>query len=101
MPDVEAVAVKEGLAWSSARLLAPDETRAALRAGARRALTTPLPPALDWNGRSLRVTFGRPNWCDGAAACPGVTRLDGTTIEIAAADWRSVFTTFVACSNLV
>jgi hypothetical protein len=30
-----------------------------------------------------------------------VTRLDGTTIEIAAADWLSVFTTFVACTNLV
>ena len=101
VPGVEAVTVKEGLAWSSARLFAPDETRAALRAGARRALTTPLPPALDWDGRSLRVTFGRPSWCDGAAGCPGVVRLDGTTIEIAAADWLSVFTTFVACTNLV
>ena len=101
VPGIEAVAVKEGLAWSSARLFAPDETRAALRSGARRALSGPLPPALDWDGRSLRVSFGRPSWCDGAALCPGVERLDGTTIEIAADDWRSVFTTFVACIGLV
>ena len=44
LPGVETVAVKEGLAWSAARLLAPDATQAALRAGARRALTGPLPP---------------------------------------------------------
>ena len=101
VPGVEAVAVKEGLAWSTARLPGPDATRAALRAGARRALAGSLPPALDWNGRALRVSFGRPDWCDGAAGCPGVTRLDGSTIEIRAADWLSVFATFVACTNLV
>jgi D-amino peptidase len=101
VPGVTAVAVKEGLAWSAARLPGPDATHEVLRAGARRALTEPLPPALDWNGRSLRVSFGRPDWCDGPADCPGVTRLDGTTIEIAAADWLSVFATFVACTNLI
>jgi len=101
VPGVEAVAVKEGLAWSAARMPGPDSTRAALRAGARHALTSPLPPALDWNGRSLRVRLGRPDWCDKAAGCPGVTRLDGTTIEIAAPDWLTVFTSFVACANLV
>ncbi len=101
VPGVEAVAVKDGLAWSTARLPGPDATHAALRAGARRALTGPLPRALDWNGRSLRVTFGRPDWCDGPAGCPGVTRLDGTTIAIPAADWLTVFATFVACTNLI
>ena len=101
VPGVETVAVKEGLAWSAARLSGPDATRAALRAGARRALSAPLPPALDWNGRSLRVSFGRPSQCDGPARCSGVTRLNGTTVEIAADDWLSVFTTFLACTHLV
>ncbi len=101
VPGVEAVAVKEGIAWSAARLRGPDTTHAALRTAACRALTGPLPAALDWNGRSLRVSFGRPDWCDGPAGCPGVTRLDGTTIEIPAADWLTVFARFVACTNLV
>jgi D-amino peptidase len=101
VPGVEAVAVKEGLAWSAARLAGPEATQAALRSGARRALSQPLPPALDWNGRSLRVSFGRPDWCDGPAGCPGVTRLDGTTIEIPPADWLTVFASFVACTSLV
>jgi hypothetical protein len=30
-----------------------------------------------------------------------VTRLNGTTVEIAADDWLSVFTTFLACTHLV
>ena len=47
------------------------------------------------------MSFGRPDWCDGPAGCPGVTRLDGLTIEIAATDWLAVFATFVACTNLI
>ena len=101
VPGVEAVAVKEGLAWSAARLFGPNATHAALHAGALRAMSAPPPPTLDWNGRSLRVSFGRADQCDGPARCPGVTRLDGTTIEIPAADWLTVFTTFIACTNLV
>ena len=101
VPGIGAVVVKDGLAWSSARMRGPDAAHAALRAGARDALTRPLPPALDWNGRSLRVRFGRPDWCDEAACCPGARRLDGTAIEIAAPDWLTVFTSFVACANLV
>ncbi len=101
VPGVETVTVKDGLSWSAARLLAPDVAQAALRAGARRALSQPLPPALDWNGRSLRLSFGRPDHCDRAAGCPGVTRLDGLTIEIPAAEWLSVFASFITCTNLI
>ena len=101
VPGVEAVAVKDGLSWGAARLRAPDATRAALRAAARRALTGPPPALVDWDGRGLRLTFDRPDHCDGPAQCPGVTRLDGTTIEIAPAAWLSVFATFIACLHLI
>ena len=100
VPGVETVTVKEGLAWTGARLFDPAQTRAELRAGARRVRRAAPPPAVDWNGRSLRVRFGRPDWCDNAAGCPGVTRLDGTTIEIAAPDWLGVFARFVASVRL-
>ncbi len=100
LPGVETVTVKEGLAWTGARLIGPEQTRAELRAGARRALRAAPPPLVDWNGRSLRVRFGRADWCDNAAGCPGVTRLDGTTIEIAAPDWLGVFARFVASVRL-
>jgi D-amino peptidase len=101
VPGIEAVAVKDGLAWGAARLLAPGPAHAALRAAAARALTAPRPQPLDWNGRGLRVTFARPDLCDGPAGCPGVARLDGTTIEIPPADWLTVFRTFIACTHLV
>jgi len=101
VPGIQTVAVKDGLSWTAARLLAPDATRAALRAGARRALAGPLPTLLDWNGRGLRIGYPRPDRCDGPAACPGVKRLDGTTIEIPPADWLTVFTTFISCMNLM
>ena len=101
VPGIEAVIVKDGLSWMAARLQAPDAARAALRAGARRALAGPPPAPIDWNGRGLRVRYPRPDYCDGPAACPGVTRLDGTTIQIAPAGWLTVFTTFIACMNLM
>jgi D-amino peptidase len=101
VPGIEAVCVKEGLAWGAARLLAPGTAHAALRAAAARALTGPRPTPLDWDGRGLRVTFARPDLCDGPADCPGVARLDGTTIEIPPANWLTVFRTFVACTHLV
>ena len=101
VPGIETVTVKDGLSWSAARLLAPEAARDALRAGAHRALTGPLPTPLDWNGRSLRLSFGRPDHCDRAAGCPGVTRRDGLTIEIPAADWLAVFASFITCTNLI
>ena len=101
VPGIEAVTVKDGLSWTAARLQAPDAARAALRAAARRALTGPPPALVDWNGRGLRIAYARPDFCDGPTACPGVTRLDGTTVEIAPADWLTVFTTFIACMHLM
>ena len=101
LPQIEIAVTKQGLSRSAARLSAPAVTAPAIRDGVRRALTAaPLPAPLDWNGRSLRVRFGRSDHCDGAAACPGVARLDGTTVEIAAADYRTVFSIFVACTEL-
>jgi D-amino peptidase len=100
LPGIETVTVKQGLAWSGARLIGPEQARAELRAGARRALRAAPPPLLDWKGRSLRVRFGRPDWCDNAAGCPGTTRIDGTTIEITAPDWVGVFARFVAAVRL-
>ena len=61
------------------------------------------PKPLDWNGRGLRVTFILTHLCDAGAACPGVRRLDGRTLEIPAAqggDFADVYRTFVAVAAL-
>ena len=58
------------------------------------------PAPLDWNGRTLRVSWADTRICDLAAACPGVRRVDALTIEIAAPDYLSVFKTFLTAALL-
>ena len=54
-----------------------------LRDGAQRALrAASRPAALAWDERSLRVVFTRSDYCDAAAACPGVERVDARTIRM-------------------
>jgi D-amino peptidase len=101
LPDVHAVATKEGLGRHRARLFTPKATRPALRKGAADALKAPVKPApLDWNGRTLRVSWADTRICDLAAACPGVKRVDALTIEISAPDYLSVFKAFLAAALL-
>jgi D-amino peptidase len=110
LPGVRTAVTKYGLSRHAARLLAPDVAQAAIAAGTRAALerlhtvegeARPLP--LDWSGRALRVIFDSTHLCDAAAACPGVRRLDGRTLEIPAAqggDFADVYRAFVATAAL-
>jgi D-amino peptidase len=101
VPEVETAVTKEGLAEQGARLKAPEVARAEIRAGVARALTAaPRPAPLDWTGRPLQVTFTNSAYCDLAAGCPTVTRLDGTTVEIVAHDYLTTWKTFVAVATL-
>ena len=47
------------------------------------------PAPLGWDGEPLRLTFTRVEFCDRAAGCPGVRRLDGRTLEMAGADFAT------------
>ena len=110
LPGVRTAVTKQGIGRHSARLLAPDVAQAAITAGAREALERlhtgggeARPQVLDWSGRALRVTFSLTHLCDAAAACPGVRRLDGRTLEIPAAqggDFADVYRAFVAMAAL-
>ena len=60
----------------------------------------PRPAPLAWNGEPLRLTFTRVQFCDLAEACPGSTRIDGRTLEIAGAAFAEVYRGFLACLRL-
>jgi D-amino peptidase len=101
LPGVTGVAVKTGRARTSARLFAPETTRILLRDGAQRALrAAQRPAALAWDERSLRVVFTRSDYCDAAAACPGVERVDARSIRMENPGFLVTFTTFLAALRL-
>ena len=100
IPGVECVVVKDGALRTAACLLAPEPARAALRDGARRALTAPFPAPLDLGDRPLRIAFRRTAACDAASRCPTARRVDGYTLEIAGRDYLAVFDAFLACLAL-
>lgn len=100
LPGLAGVAVKSGLARTSARLLPPETTRLLLRDGAQQALRAARPAALVWDERSLRVVFTRSDYCDAAAACPGVERADARTIRMEQPRFLDTFTTFLAALRL-
>lgn len=102
IPGIKVAIVKEGVRRGAARLLAPDAAHGEIRAGVARALDAERRPApLDWTGRALEVSFARTDFCDDAADCPGVERLDARTVRIAAPDYLSVFRSFIACISLI
>ena len=101
LPDVTGVAVKTGHARTGARLLAPETTRILLRDGVQRALRAARRPGpLTWDERSLRVVFTRSDYCDAAATCPGVERVDARTIRMEDPGFLATFTTFLAALRL-
>jgi len=101
LPSVRTVVTKEGLGRHRARLFSPRATRPALREAAAEALrSTDGPAPLDWNGRTLRVSWADTRICDLAAACPGVRKVDGLTIDIADREYMTVFRTFLAAALL-
>lgn len=101
VPGIAATVVKRGVARTCAELRPPDEVRRELRADVERALLAPSrPDPLVWDGAPLRLTFTRVCFCDAAAQAPGVRRLDGRALEIAAGDYERLYTTFLACLEL-
>lgn len=101
VPGITTTVVKTGVRREAAALCPPDAARARIRADVAAALTgTARPAPLAWNGEPLRLTFTRVTFCDLAEACPGTTRLDGRTLEIAGATFAEVYRGFLACLGL-
>jgi D-amino peptidase len=101
VPGIVTTVVKRGITRLGAVLLPPDDVRARLRKDVERALRGADKPApLAWSGEPLRLTFTRVEFCDRAAGCPGVRRLDGRTLEITGADFEQVYRGFLACVRL-
>jgi D-amino peptidase len=101
VPGIVTTVVKRGITRLAAELLPPASARARMRADVERALRASGKPApLGWNGEPLRLTFTRVEFCDRAAECPGVRRLDGRTLEIAGHDLLEVYRGFLACTSL-
>lgn len=104
VPGIIAAVVKEGITRTAALLYDPATVREAIRAGVERALRTDRrPDPLRWDGRSLELEFGRVEWCDKAASCPGTRRVDGRRLLIPAAahaDYLAIYRTFVVCATL-
>jgi D-amino peptidase len=101
VPGIVTTVVKTGITRLAAGLFSPDHVRVRLRDDVARALLAADKPApLAWNGEPLRLTFTRVEFCDRAAGCPGVRRLDGRTLEITGASFEEVFRGFLACLRL-
>jgi len=101
VPGIVTTVVKRGITRLAAELFPPEAARARMTADVERALTTAFPPApLAWNGAPLHLTFTRVEFCDRAAGCPGVRRLDGRTLEVPGADVLAVYRGFLACASL-
>ncbi len=101
VPGIEAAVTKVGVSRTAARLFPPEATHQRIRAGVERALRADRrPDPLRWDGCGLELTFGRVEWCDKAAFCPGTERLDGRRLLIKPTDWLRVYRTFVVCATL-
>ncbi len=101
VPGIVTTVVKTGITRLAAVLLSPDDARVRIRDDVERALRADDKPApLAWNGKALRLTFTRVEFCDVAEGCPGVRRLDGRTLEIPGVDFEEVYRGFLACVRL-
>jgi D-amino peptidase len=101
VPGITTTVVKDGVRREAAALCVPGEARDRLRADVEAALRAERRPApLAWNGEPLRLTFTRVRFCDLAETCPGTTRLDGRTLEIAGETFAEVYRGFLACLRL-
>jgi D-amino peptidase len=101
VPGIVTTTVKRGLGRHAAELLPPNETQAMMREDVARALQSQHKPApLAWSGAPMRLTFTRAEYCDKAAFCPAVRRLDGRTLEIGGATFEELYRAFLACLML-
>jgi D-amino peptidase len=101
VPGIATTVVKTGVRREAAGFCAPGDARGRIRADVEAALRAkPRPAPLAWNGEPLRLTFTRVQFCDLAETCPGTTRLDGRTLEIAGDTFAEVYKGFLACLRL-
>jgi D-amino peptidase len=101
IPGIETATVKLGVARTAARLLAPDEAHRRIREGVERALRAERKPApLRCDGMPMRIVFMKTEYCDRAARCPAVTRIDARTVDIEAPDYLTVYRTFLTVVDL-
>jgi len=101
IPGVESAIVKEGVQRTCARLLPPEVAHQRIRAGVERALRrAEKPRPLDFTGRPLRLTFQATKYCDQAALCPSVRRVDARAVEITGKTYLDVYRSFLACLDL-
>lgn len=100
VPGITTTVVKRGISRYAAELYPADEVRSRMTADAERALRSPKPALLRWQGDPMRLVFTRPQFCDLAEACPGVVRTDGRTLEIAGATFADIYASFLACVRL-
>jgi D-amino peptidase len=101
VPGIVTTVVKRGLSRYAAELLPVSEAQQLIQADVTRALqATPKPAPLVWNGEPLRITFTRAQFCDEAAFCPGVRRLDGRTLQLEGADFEELYRALLAVFKL-
>ena len=87
---IQTAAVKQGVGRSKAIGYPPEEARARIRRAARQAMALvgkvqPIRPILPME---VKIEYTRSDYCDGAAARPGVERLDARTIRWVTSDLR-------------
>lgn len=102
LPWAERVVVKRAIGYSVADSLSPDEARAAIREGVRRALARPetlrpyeLEPPL-----RVEVDLRLPIQADFAAVLPDTERIGGRTVAFTARDADRAYRTFLAVQRL-
>jgi D-amino peptidase len=101
VPGIFATVVKEGVRREAAGFFPPEEARACMTRDVEAALTAKSRPApLPWSGEPMLLTFARAQFCDLAEICPGTTRLDGRTLEIAGDTFEEVYRGFLTCLRL-
>lgn len=101
VPGIVTTAVKRGITRLAAGLLPVEDAQARIRRDVERAVRARCKPQpLAWDGEPLRLTFTRVEYCDRAAGCPGVRRLDGRSLQIAGADFAQVYRAFLAAVRL-
>jgi len=100
--ELEGVIVKEGLGRQAARSLHPEEARARIRSGARRAIERLAEiPVMRFDGRiEMEVDFVSPAMADSCERVPCVKRLAARTVGYASDDYVEVYMLFLALVDL-
>jgi D-amino peptidase len=89
VPNIEGVQVKEAIATTAARSLRPEEARARIRAGAKRALErlSEFKPVKPSTPATFELKFSQTVLADVAEQIPSIKRIDPRTISYRADDY--------------